>query len=110
MSNPINLWPHLPNDIQKELIKHAASKGADTIYIWRRPYYQRRNELILKRYRQLKASTQKSNKTIYEQIAQEGSEAFGTISVKAVELVVSKNSSNTWVFEDWQNTICNCTL
>ncbi len=49
----------------------------------------------LKRYRQLKASSKKSNKTIYEQIAQEVSEAFGKISLKAVELVVSKNSSNT---------------
>jgi len=83
-----NLWSHLPPEIQNELIKHANSIGTDTIYIWRRPYYEQRNSFIWKRYHQLKASTDLTNKEIYAQIAREISRRFGNISPKAVQNVV----------------------
>lgn len=94
MPNQINLWPYLPKEIQNELIKHADSRGADTIYIWRRPYYEQRNSLILKRYGQLKASTSKPNKEIYEQIAREISRVSGNISPKAVQNVIYASTSS----------------
>jgi hypothetical protein len=101
MSNQINLWPHLPQEIQNSLVKLADCLGTETIYIWRRPYYQRRNELIFERYRLLKASTNKSNKEIYEQIAREVSaKTLGKISIKAVEHVILRNSPNARLFGD----------
>jgi len=88
MSNQVNLWNFLSQEIKNELIKHADSIGTDTIYIWRRPYYERRNSLILKRFRQIKTNTDKANKDIYEQIAMEVSKLLGNISPKAVQHVV----------------------
>jgi len=95
MPNQINLWPHLPGEIQDEIIKRADSIGAETIYIWRTLYYARRNSYILNQYRQLRTSTNKSNKEIYEQIAREVSYFFGKTSVKAVEHVISRYSPQT---------------
>jgi len=95
MHNQINLWAYLPKEIQKELIKHADSIGTETIYIWRRPYYARRNALILKRYHQLKTNTNKPDKEIYDQIAKDVSELLGKISAKAVKHVITRNVPNT---------------
>jgi len=95
MSNQINLWPHLPKEIQNELIQQADSIGTETIYIWRRPYYARRNLYLLKRYHQLKTNTNKPDKEIYDQIAKYVSELFGKISAKAVEHVIARYSPNT---------------
>jgi hypothetical protein len=100
MSNQVNLWQHLSEEIQNELIKLADCLGTETIYIWRRPYYQRRNSLILKKYRKLKENTNKASKEIYKQIAQEMSGLLGKTSAKAVEHVISRNSPNNRVFGD----------
>jgi predicted RNA-binding protein len=91
MSNQINLWSHLPDEIQNELIKVAEKIGVETIYIFRRPYYQRRNSLILKRYYQLRSKNNQSLKEIYEQIAREVSKFSGNISIRAVEHVIKRN-------------------
>ena len=95
MLNQLNLWSFLSPQVQNELINLADSVGTETIYIWRRPYYARRNTFILKRYRQLRAGTNKPNKEIYEQIAKEVSELWCKISDKAVKHVIVRDGPNT---------------
>jgi hypothetical protein len=94
MSNQINLWPHLNQEIQHELIKLAENIGVETVYIWRRPYYKRRNELILKRYHQLRSKKNQSLKEIYEQIAKEVSNFSSELSIRAVEHVIKNHPNN----------------
>jgi hypothetical protein len=95
MPNQVNLWSYLPKERQRELINLAETIGTETIYIWRRPYYQRRNSLILKKYQELRSSTSKSDQEIYQQIASEVGKMMGPISVKSVEHVITRYSPNT---------------
>ena len=89
MPSQINLWHYLPEEKQKELIQMAHSIGQDTVYVLHSSYYDKRNGDILRRFIQLKKNTNKSNKVIYQQIANEISEHFEKVSPKAIEHVVS---------------------
>ena len=89
MPKQINLWYDLPEEKQKELIQLADTAGQDTVYILHSARYDKRNDEILKRFIQLKRSTNQSNQAIYQQIADEISDNWGKVSPKAVEHVAS---------------------
>ena len=88
MSTPKNLWHLLPESLQDELLSVAEAHGTDTIYLWKRLYYPRRNTMIIHRYHQL-CALPLTKQQIYEQIARELSSPAATVSAKAVAHVIA---------------------
>jgi len=88
MSTKVNLWPFLSQKTQAELMRLANIIGTDLIYVRRNAYYERRNELIKRRYLKLKEETKMTNEEIYQHISLEISQILGTVTAKAVQNVI----------------------